>query len=164
GRAVRAGVQGGQAAVGRGADVRLAGAVPPAGQGLRGDDGQQRGVRQVGDDPSDGPPARQKARDIAFSTRSEGPRSPVLPAAPFPVIARNCFHEITSMPNRLISAATAGSVKIRRSPSRRLALLVTARSSSSAKPQWMMSWLTPSGSARRAFRQFSTRSSWLSPP
>ena len=53
-------------------------------------------------------------------------------AAAASVISRNCFHEITSIPSRLISAAIAGSVKIRRSPSRFAALFVTARSSSSS--------------------------------
>ena len=74
-----------------------------------------------------------------------------LRAAASSVIARNCFHEITSMPSRLISAAIAGSVKIRRSPSRLAALLVIARSSSSRTPQWMMSWLTPGGRVRNVF-------------
>ena len=64
----RAGVQGPEAALGGGADVRLAGPVSPAEQGLRGDDRQQRGVGQAGDDPSDGPPFGEEI--IAFSARS----------------------------------------------------------------------------------------------
>ena len=59
----------------------------------------------------------------------------VLAPAAASVMARNCFHEITSMPRSLISAAIAGSIKIRRSPSRWSALLVIARNSSSATPQ-----------------------------